>query len=80
MWSHDKHRIQLRPLGDGGAPRTVAESSEGFILFHFERRSGSQLLAESLIVRKPAATSVRPSQLNDDLGVGDQIADSGVRG
>ena len=35
---------------------------------------------ELSIVRKPAATSVRQGQLNDDLGIGDQIADSGVRG
>ena len=35
---------------------------------------------EPSIVRKPAATSMRPGQLNDNLGVGDQIADSGIHG
>ena len=38
------------------------------------------MLAEPSIVRQPAATSVGPGQLNDNLGVGDQLTDLGVRG
>ena len=38
------------------------------------------MLADLSIVRQPAASSVGPGQLNDNLGISDQIVDSGVRG